>query len=251
MAELDKDVHDNTRLSESEVAAAIGLLGSVPHSVFLPCFGTGRHIAPLLALGVKRIVGVDLSPACVEKAKRIHGRDFRVSLHIGDLGSWRSHERFDACILLGNSFGDIVNTRVLERVTLGMVEPVISDGAFLMDYIGEGYLDRCGTTTRWESNLGDTLVFDDRTPRYDPRTGVMSIDVRAASAEDGDLIWSGCYQKIVLSQDAVREHFARVGVEIAPLGLATTLNSYYLDHEGNLGMIARSTWWIGRSMSTS
>src|SRR3989344_4308206 len=102
MAELDADVHDDALLSRTEVALALRLIGDAPRSVFLACFGTGRHIAALLAAGVKRIVGVDLSPKCVAKARRQWAGDQRVELHVGDLATWRTRERFDVCILLGN-----------------------------------------------------------------------------------------------------------------------------------------------------
>lgn len=248
MVQLDRDVHDDHDLAQSEVETAIDLIGHVPHRVFLPCFGTGRHIAALLARGVERIVGVDLSPKCVEKARDRFGDDPRVVLHVGDLTRWRTGERFGASILLGNSFGDIIDPDLLQRVTHGMVDPLAHDGTFLMDYIGRGYLDRCleGKPVRWQARLHDIPVFDNRTPRYDSVSHVMSIDVRASHQTTGELIWIGGYQKAILTDAEVREHFRRVGIEMTSIGSATDLNSYYANHTGELGMIARSTWWVGR-----
>lgn len=248
MADLDRDVHDDRELAEAEVDTAIRLIGSVPECMFLPCFGTGRHIAPLLARGVRRIVGVDLSPRCVDKALRSHQHDRRVELHVGDLIGWRTDEPFDASILLGNSFGDIIDPTLLRCVTRGMLAPLTTNGVFLMDYIGEAYLDRCraGKPVRWEAELHGEPVFDDRTPRYDPIMHVMSIDVRATNRTTGARVWTGQYQKLILSDATLIRHFSELRFTAERLGHATELNSYYADHTGELGMIARSTWWSAR-----
>lgn len=247
MAQLDRDVHDDLALASAEVDTALEQIGSIPERVFLPCFGTGRHIAPLLERGVKRIVGVDLSPKCVEKARKAHLDDTRVSLYVGDLTSWYASEEFDASILLGNSFGDIIDPELLRRVTRGMVNPLCHNGVFLMDYIGRGYLDRCldGKPVRWTARLHDIPVIDSRTPRYDPVSRVMSIDVRASHQTTGEIIWVGTYQKTILTDAEVKDHFRRLGIKMEPIGSATNLNPYYAYHTGELGMIARSTWWIG------
>lgn len=247
MAELDRDVHDNIGLAEAEVATALRLMGVVPKRVFLPCFGTGRHIGPLLEAGVERIVGVDLSRRCVKKARRLIGRDPRIELNIGDLTDWTTDESFDATILLGNSFGDIIDRERLLRVTRNMVAPIVPHGLFLMDYIGEGYLDRCqaGTTTHWQTTLNGRPVIDERTPSYDPETGIMTIHVRVTDVQTGKLVWHGSYQKVVLSPDEVNVHFQTAGLTIWPVGTATTVNHYYTGQEDELGMIARSTWYLG------
>ena len=249
MAELDRDVHDDVELSRTEVDLALALMSTAPRSVFLPCFGTGRHIAHLLACGVKRVVGVDLSLRCVDKAQRQFADDARVELLVGDLASWRTSERFDAVILLGNSFGDIVDPKVLGKVTDGMLAPLASDGTFLMDYIGEGYLDRARgrVSSCWEATLHGIAVVDQRTPRFDEETRVMSIDVEARANHGGALLWTGCYQKAVLSDERLSAHFLERGFRCTAHGRATELNrDYYGSHHGELGMIARSTWWTGR-----
>ncbi len=252
MEQLDRDVHDNSALAWAEVGTAIRLIGHVPRSVFLPCFGTGRHINALLWSGVQRIVGVDLSPKCVAKALKSHGQDPRVQLHIGDLTTWRTNERFDASILLGNSFGDVVDPDLLLRITRGMIDPLAKDGAFLMDFIGQGYLDRCrvGKTVVWQAELDGTPVNDARTPRFDPTTGIMTINVKVTDRATDRKVWRGAYQKLILGDDQVVDHFARVGMPVHSCGKATDLNPYYKLDTGELGMIARSTWWLGNSTTT-
>lgn len=252
MAQLDQDVHDDVPLSQSEAALALRLIGSVPRRVFLPCFGTGRHIPALLAAGVQEIVGVDLSPACVAKAKAAYGQDPRVRLEVGDLLTWPnqgSQDQFDAVILLGNSFGDCIDPETLAALTLAMVRPLRPGGSFLMDYIGQGYLDRCAgnVTSVWDAMLDGQPVKDCRTPSLDASGRVMTIKVVArSSGEEKSVRWSGAYQKRILSESEVATLFTDCGVTLRPVGPATTLNSsYYGSHGGELGMIARSTWWRG------
>jgi hypothetical protein len=129
-----------------------------------------------------------------------------------------------------------------------MLAPLTTKGRFLMDYIGEGYLDRCreGEPVQWKAQLHGTPVFDDRTPRFDPIMHVMSINVRASDRRTRKKVWSGTYQKIVLNDEAVKRHFQDVGFDMDPVGPATQVNPYYAHHTGELGMIARSTWWMGR-----
>lgn len=250
MAELDRDVHDDEHLSATEADAALALVGMVPRSVFLPCFGTGRHIPRLLERGVDRVVGVDLSPVCVEKARRLFHGDSRVELHVGDLSTWQTSERFDTAVLLGNSFGDIINRELLLAVTRGMVAPVRTGGAFVMDYIGQGYLDRCesGKTTTWQAVLHEQQVEDRRTPSFNFASRVMTINVEAVAVNGAEhVLWRGYYQKLILDHREVQHHFAEVGMDIRSCGRATEVNAaYYHGHEGELGMIARSTWWVGK-----
>lgn len=250
MAQLDQDVHDDTPLSESEVALALWLIRCVPRRVFLPCFGTGRHIPPLLAAGVQEIVGVDLSPACVAKARRQFGHLPGVRLEVGDLLTWDSQGwQADAAILLGNSYADCIDRKLLALITSAMVRPLREGGVYMMDYIGEGYLDRCRacTTSTWDAVLNGEPVKDARTPEYDPETRVMTIRVVACSDEDPTQVrWTGAYQKAILSNADVQAMFAQFGVSMTPVGQATQLNpAYYGTHGGELGMIARSTWWRG------
>lgn len=248
MAQLDADVHDNRALAESEVDTAIELIGSVPRRVFLPCFGTGRHIAPLLAHGVQRIVGVDLSATCVEKAYRAHCNDPRVTLNVGDLAGWQTAEPFDASIVLGNSFGDVIDPAILLRITHGMVASLAPSGVFVMDYIGTGYLDRCrmGKTVRWEAELNGRPVYDHRTPRYDSFSRIMSIDVVVTDRTTGEIVWRGTYQKLILTGEQITVHFATHGFDVNDVGLAIEVNPYYESHTDELGMIARSAWWVGK-----
>lgn len=247
MVELDRDVHDDARFAATEVDLALRLMErAVPERVLLPCCGTGRHISRLLERGVRRVVGVDLSPECLAKARQSFAKDRRVTLIEADLAAWRTQEEFDALILLGNSFGDQIDLRELRRVTASMLRPLTSGGAIVMDYIGEGYLSRLGRPITWEATFQNQRAQDRRTPRYDPERRIMTIDVEVTRVTDGAQLWKGAYQKRVLSIAEVRTHFAAFGVQpIEPCGQAAQLNQYYLDHSGELGMLARSTWWVG------
>lgn len=248
MAELDADVHDDIALAKSEVDLALVLIGHVPNSVFLPCFGTGRHIPRLLERGVDSIVGVDLSPKCVAKARRQFEQDSRVELVVGDLTRWRTAQRFGAGLLLGNSFGDVIDQWELGGVTEGVLDPLGGSGTFVMDYIGHGYLDRARarTPSTWSSTFRGIPVNDTRTPRFDEPSSVMSIDVVVKNQANARVLWKGCYQKRVMDDHEVTNHFSFLGFKMARHGLATELNKdYYRACDGDLGMIAKSAWWTG------
>lgn len=249
MAELDSDVHDDLALAATEAELVLRLIGDAPRRMFLPCCGTGRHIVPFRQRGAGRIVGVDLSPRCLAKARELAWLDGRtVHLALGDLAVWRTQEQFDAAVCLGNSFGDITDPATLAAVTAGMVHPVRSGGAVVFDYIGENFLDRCreGQTAEWDAVLCGRKAKDRRTPRFDRATRIMTIDVVVTARDDGAELWRGSYQKRVLSDAELVAHFASAGVHLERVGLASELNrDYYGRHEANLGMIARSTWWRG------
>lgn len=248
MEQLDQDVHDNAELSRWEATTALQLVGPTPASVFLPCFGTGRHVRPLLEMGVARIVGVDLSPKCVAKAHRLVGEDSRVSLTLGDLLRFSAPERCEAAVLLGNSFADCTDLRLLERLTAAMVAPLKKGGTFIMDYVGETYLGRCysGKTSQWDAVLDGEPVYDRRTPRFDPNTRVMTIDVEVVS-KNGEPRWRGQYQKLIVRDGELVSLFDRLGLDLTCAGPAYAVNRYVTEHpEVALGMIGAANWWVGK-----
>ncbi len=245
MAQLDADVHTNVELSESEVGLALKLLDYQPRSVFLPCFGTGRHIQALLQAGVQRIVGVDLSPACVAKAQAKFQNDGRVELSVGDLITWDTSERFDAVLLLGNSWGDCVDFDTMLAITRGMTKPLASGRTFVMDYIGQGYADHCKAelAVSWEATYNGQPVLDKRKPKSDGK--IMTIEIEVTPQNGGDVLWHGQYQKLVLSELELQQLFWNCGITLNIAGRATNLNDYVNTHRESLGMIAASNWYIG------
>ncbi|MGZ3449977.1 MAG: class I SAM-dependent DNA methyltransferase [Polyangiales bacterium] len=82
----------------AEVEDVLSRLGKKPRSVIDLGCGTGRHAAVLRARGIE-VVGVDRSPAMVERA-RARGVDARV----GDLASIRLGRTFDAAVALFHVF---------------------------------------------------------------------------------------------------------------------------------------------------
>ena len=249
MAELDRDVHDNQELSLADVEHALALMRTVPRSVFLPCFGTGRHIQPLLDAGVQRIVGVDLSPVCVEKAQRFLQPGCNVHLEVADLLTWKTDETFDAVLLLGNSYGDIIDRTLNAEMTRQMLLPLKVGGAFVMDYVGRNYEGMChaGQACSWPVVLNGQQATDTRTPSFDPNTRVMTISVTVSSP--GATIWEGKYQKLVLGQEDVKGLFVQQGVSMTPYGMAKINHPFHQKQFGGFGMLAAADWWIGRKTS--
>lgn len=252
MGELDRDVHDNRALSTSEAQLAMTLAtqrrgGRPPKTVFLPCVGTGRHIGPLLDLGVELVVGADLSPACLDKARTAFRRDGRVKLMKADLCRWQPERSFDAVFLLGNSYGDLIELPSLMNFTSNITGAMADDGVFVMDYIGTNDLERAYArqSATWDAVLNGRPVKDKRTPRFDADTGIMTIDVEVTDVDSGKVVATSAYQKRIFDDPSLTNVFetnAR-GLTLVREGLAHELNPYYQSHSGELGMIARSAWW--------
>lgn len=249
MAELDRDVHDNEELSCADVEHALAMMRAVPRSVFLPCFGTGRHIQLLLDAGVQRIVGVDLSPVCVEKAQRNLQPGHNVHLEVANLLEWQTDEVFDAVLLLGNSFGDIIDPLLNAELTCQMLLPLKQGGAFVMDYVGRNYERMCHArqACTWPVVLNGHQAQDVRIPSFDVNTRVMTISVTVSSL--GATLWEGNYQKLVLGQEDVKDLFAKLGVSMTPYGMAKVEHPYHQFQFGGFGMLAAADWWIGRKTS--
>jgi len=268
MVELDKDIHENAELSASEVDLAIRLMGYVPQSVFLPCVGTGRHIPRLLEHGVERIVGVDVSPKNFRHAQHLVKGSDGVDIILADLRAWESSERFDAVLLLGNSFGDLLDLKELRRFSASITRPLRTHGTFVMDYIGTNYLAECenAQTKVWDVAIRGIPALDSRIPRYDRNTGVMIIDVFVTRKDTTTLhpasprvLWRGCYKKKVLNNREVTELFDGLGdshtrdtrVALRLAGDAASLNPYYASMPmDKFGMLAKSTWWVGEAVAT-
>lgn len=249
MESLDRDVLDDQFLSQTEAQLALHLLGFVPKALFLPMFGTGRHIPALLEAGVQRIVGVDISPRCVSSARDRFGKDSRLELHLGDLREWKANEYFDAAILLGNSFGDLIDPSLLNEVTSAMGRPLKTGAGLILDYIGEAFLEACSLseTRVWRLQFQNEQAIDRRTPRFDPVERIMTIDVDVRSEQSDRLLWSGYYQKRILSPQTLIEHFQQYGgIRLQACGPARALNQrYYGDSLLERGMLSESTWWHG------
>lgn len=250
MAALDADVHRDAELSAAEARAALTIIGDVPKRMFLPCCGTGRHIRPLLAFGVSKILGVDLSEKCLDKARDDFDQDRRVALYCEDLRAWSADEPCNALIMLGNSFGDLVDLGETRRMVRQMVAQLKGGAAIIMDYIGTGFLRRCEeqSATRWPIRYQGRACTDTRIPWYDPKRRIMTIEVSVTDDLNGQYLWRGHYQKLVLDEGQVRALFRDCGVRIEPVGVATripVIRDYYASFRGERGMLGVSTWWRG------
>lgn len=244
MAELDRSVHEDTALASQEVDLALALAGQDVRSIFLPCCGAGRHIPRLLERGVKEIAGVDLCLPVVTAARERFAANPRVILSVGDLRAWQNPKSFDAVFLLGNSWGDIVATAELERMTANLIAALKPGGTLVMDYIGEGSLDQCGTASEWRTTFKGVPAIDRRSPHFHSVSRVMEITVEVISiSHPPRCLWHSTYQKLVLSRDEVPRLFG--GVVIQPMGLARNHIPSHRTRD-DLGMLARSTWWVGR-----
>lgn len=75
---------------------------TAPNSVLDVGCGSGRYLAALSQLGIRRLVGIDLSANMLELAKaQVCDTGAEVELIAGDLADWSTDERFDLVIAMG------------------------------------------------------------------------------------------------------------------------------------------------------
>ena len=86
----------------------------------IPC-GAGRHSITLARLGFSRITGVDQSTVLLAAARhRSYGLTAPPIFLQGDMRTFKTSDRYDAALILGNSFGyfsDRNNKRVIKNVS--------------------------------------------------------------------------------------------------------------------------------------
>jgi len=130
--------------------------------------GSGRLFRSFLDGGAQRVVGVDGSPALLERATarieaddvlRTADADARIELAVGDVRTISRRERFSLVVLAGvmaHLDGPEDALRVLSAAGR-LLQP---DGALIVDQLGPGGLpaDDLPLSLDWERRLGDRRV---------------------------------------------------------------------------------------------
>ncbi|OLT35443.1 hypothetical protein BJF79_32305 [Actinomadura sp. CNU-125] len=144
---LAGEIHFDARLSRAEVAMVVSAYRQVrgrdlPELVYLPCAGTLRHVPPLLARGVCRVVAVDLSAESLRAGLEHNVPDpARVEIYHGDVRDARAvlpSAGAPLVVMGGNSLGDITDPDGHLRFIAHLADALADDGVLVFDYVATG-----------------------------------------------------------------------------------------------------------------
>ena len=145
--------------------------------------GSGRLFAPLLAGGATRLVGIDGSPALLERAETRIGQDDvlrpardkgRIELAVGDVRSVHRRDRFSLAVLAGvvaHLGGPEDALRAFEAAR----DLLEADGVLIVDLLGPGALPPhdLSLSIDWERQIGERrVVRRSRIVRHEAPEGV-------------------------------------------------------------------------------
>jgi 2-polyprenyl-3-methyl-5-hydroxy-6-metoxy-1,4-benzoquinol methylase len=160
---------DSMRRGEEEVAFLIKTLNLKKGARILDfACGQGRHAVPFAQQGMN-VTCADASAPLLRAAKqRALAEKVRISFIKTDIRSYRKASRYDAIVMLGNSFGyfsDKDNERVLSNVAASLK----SGGWFALDLSNTAGMLRQRTVGECSRKIpGGTLVT--RELNFDPKT---------------------------------------------------------------------------------
>ena len=154
--------------------------------------GSGRLFGALAAGGAERIVGVDGSPALLERASaRIHadGRlreasaAGRIELSTGDVRTVARRERFSLVIIAG-VIAHLEGPEDALRMLSAAADLLAPDGVLIVDTLGPGALpaDDLPLSMDWERRLGERRVV--RRSRLDRREVPEGLRVEYSTLTD-------------------------------------------------------------------
>lgn len=264
MLRLADEIHFDSELSRAEVQAATRVYGDLlPDLVYLPCAGTLRHAALLLAEGARQIIAVDLSELSLTAGL---GRNVpadlrsRVTAYHGDVrdaGQVLPVDAVQLAFLGGNSLGDVV-TPVGHRQFLHALARSLSPGGVLVfDYVSDRYLPAgTGPATSewpqvWHGPEGDVDVVDRRTRICRPlgTSGMALLSVRCDILDlcsRQPLVRAHVYSKLIVPDPLLKEQFAEAGLELTNVGPVADWSDYHRDRieqVGDLGMMGEPDCW--------
>ncbi|MDH5490589.1 MAG: methyltransferase domain-containing protein [Myxococcales bacterium] len=207
----DGDVVEDSTLTEVEVDDIVRMLELGPDDRILDlCCGQGRHSMELARRGHAGVVGIDRSRYLVRLARRRAKKEgLSLRFHEGDarrVGSRR--ERFDAALLLGNSFGYFDKADDDQKVLEGVRRVLRPGGKILMD-VADGEWMRTNFEARsWEWLDASHFVCRERSLSAD-RSKLVSREVVVHS--DKGVIVDQFYAERLYEAQAIEELLTRAG----------------------------------------
>ncbi|CAL9503852.1 hypothetical protein [Streptomyces sp. enrichment culture] len=264
MLRLAGEIHFDAGLSRAEVRAAARVYGEpLPDLVYLPCAGTLRHAAPLLAEGVRRVIAVDLSGPSLTAGL---GRNVPAGLHrrvtvyqgdVRDAGQVLPEGGVRLAFLGGNSLGDITTTEGHRQCVRALARSLSPGGVLVFDYVSDRYLPvGTGPTTSewpqvWHGPEGDVDVVDRRTRTCRPlgTSGMALPSIRCDILDRHGrrpLAPPHAYSKLIVPDALLKEQFAEAGLELTNAGPVADWSPYHrdrIDQVGDLGMMGEPDCW--------
>ncbi|WMI61320.1 class I SAM-dependent methyltransferase [Streptomyces rochei] len=261
---LAGEIHFDTELSRAEVRAAARVYGDRPPDlVYLPCAGTLRHAAPLLAEGVRQVIAVDLSGPSLNAGLGRNvsaGLRSRVIVYQGDVrdaGQVLPDEGVRMVLLGGNSLGDITTRAGDQQFLHALARSLSPGGVLVFDYVSDRYLPAgTGPETSewpqvWHGPKGDVDVVDRRTRTCRPlgTSGMALLSIRCEILDQHGrrpLVPAHTYSKLVVPDALLKEQFAEAGLELTNVGPVAEWSDYHrdrIDRVGDLGMMGEPDCW--------
>ncbi|MFC7896806.1 class I SAM-dependent methyltransferase [Streptomyces sp. NPDC057381] len=264
MLRLAGEIHFDDELSRAEVRAAARVFGEpLPELVYLPCAGTLRHAAPLLAEGVRQVVAVDLSEPSlaaglgrnVPAGLRGHVTAYRGDVR--DAGQVLPEDGASLAFLGGNSLGDVTTPAGHRQFLHALARSLAPGGVLVLDYVSDRYLPAgTGPSTSewpqvWHGPEGDVDVVDRRTRTCRPlgTTGMALLRIRCDILElpsRRPLVPAHVYNKLIVPDPLLTEQFAEAGLELTNAGPVADWSDYHrdrIDQVGDLGMMGEPDCW--------
>lgn len=209
----DGDVVEDVAMTRKEVDEIVAMLGLSPKARVLDlCCGQGRHSIELARRGFGGVVGIDRSRYLIRLARR-RARKENLSLrfHEGDarlVGSRR--ERFDAVLVLGNSFGYFDKLDDDLAILKGIHHILNPGGQILLDVADGAWLRSNFEKRSWEWIDDCQFVCRERSLTRD-QTRLISREVIAHS-EKGVIV-DQFYAERLYDLEGICELLARAGFE--------------------------------------
>lgn len=252
---LEGEIYFADKLSIAEITMVERFIdGKFAPTVYLPCAGTLRHVPPLVARGVKKIVAVDLSLKSLQKGLERY-RDYQryVEVHHADVRDTHLFvppEGFSQVLLLGNSFGDVPDLEGHQQFIEALARSLAEEGILVFDYVGTRYNPPLGQKV--ESVWEDTLVTDEgeKIPVWDKRSreledlgkgmGILRFSCELIHRGTGMVLDTHNYQKLVIPDDVLEEQFRAAGLLLKNVGRVVDLSPYHRERvntSNDLGMM--------------
>lgn len=126
-------------LYEPEISYLTALAQRQQGAVLDLCCGTGIVTIPLAKTGLE-VVGVDISPAMLGRAREKAGQRENLTFHLQDALEFKTSQRFGLVLMTGNAFQAFLSEDAVRALLATAFEHLEPGGVFIFDTrLPEGY----------------------------------------------------------------------------------------------------------------